>query len=203
MDWYWSKESKRQDGRLQGHGIGKGSALSQLSSNPAGSSIKSATTTINGVVINFSESGPSESQISVPTNSNVVHLSETSNPENLGNSSKTRNPGVVRRDVSFRQQCNSSGDKRQPHNVVGGYTQTSVMQTSPSISNVTSVERARARALQAVNYYNSSVLGGPVMESPAHYSGEKQLKYTDSIIICSQYSTFVVIMCGFYFITYI
>ena len=173
MDWYWSKESKRQDGHLQGNGIGKGSTLSQLISNPAGSSIKPATTTINGVVINFSENGPTESQISVPTNSNVVHLAETNNSENLGYSSKPRNPGVVRRDVSFRQQGSSSGDKRQPHNVVGGYTQTPVMQTSPSISNVTSVERAKARALQAVNYYNSSVLGGPVIESPAHYSGEK------------------------------
>ena len=180
MDWHWSKESRKQEEFFQGNGIEKSSAaLSQINPNSAGPSIKPATTTINGVVINFSESEPNQSRTPVHTNSNVVHLSETNNVENVGYRSKVKNSGIVRRDVSFRKQFNSSGDKRQPHNIVGtSYTQSPVMQTSPSaISNVTSVERARARALQAVNYYNSSVLGGPVMENPAHYSGKTWLKF--------------------------
>ena len=82
-----------------------------------------------------------------------------------------KNPHAIRREVSFRQQCNSSADKRLPHNLIGSNSQISGKQTPPSISNVTSVERARARALQAVNYYNSSVLGDPSMEPVAQFSG--------------------------------
>ena len=97
-----------------------------------------------------------------------------------------KNPHAIRREVSFRQQCNSSADKRLPANVIGSSCQIPGKQTPPSISNVTSVERARARALQAVNYYNSSVLGDPSMEPVAQFSGMHSKQTTNIFVYIFQ-----------------
>ena len=109
-------------------------------------------------------------------NGNVIHPQEIKTDGNRYFSNNIKNPHAIRREVSFRQQCNSSGEKRHPHNMV----QSSGKQTPTSINNVTSVERARARALQAVNYYNSSVLGDPTMEPPPQFAGKKN--FLDSAI---------------------
>ena len=172
MDFNWNGESTDKGTFLQQNLIEQPGTLSQMNNNSDGHSIKPATTTINGVVLHFSEDGTNKAHPSTAAKGNVFRLQENNNDENLAFTNNIKNPGVIRREVSFRQQCNSSGEKNHPHALMGTSSQTIVKQTPPSISNVTSVERARARALQAVNYYNSSVLGEPTMEPPAQYSGK-------------------------------
>ena len=170
MDMNWSGESIENGNHLQPNLIGQPTTISQINNNLDGPTTKPATTTINGVVLHFSDDGKKEST----PNGNMHRPQEMKNDggENhryLANNLK--NPHAIRREVSFRQQCNSSTDKRLPHNIIGSNSQVPGKQTPPSISNITSVERARARALQAVNYYNSSVLGDPSMEPVAQFSG--------------------------------
>ena len=172
MDMNWSGESIENGNHLQTNLIGQPSTMSQMNNNFDGCTTKPATTTINGVVLHFSEDGKNNPEST--TNGNVHRAQEIKNDGSDNHrylANNLKNPHAIRREVSFRQQCNSSADKRLPTNVIGSSCQIPGKQTPPSISNVTSVERARARALQAVNYYNSSVLGDPSMEPVAQFSG--------------------------------
>ena len=172
MDFRWNGNSTENGEFLQPTLTEQPDALSQMNNNFDGHSTKPATTTINGVVIHFSEDGTSKPKPSNTTKGSVFYLHEKNNAENFALRNNIKNPGGIRREVSFRQNYNSSGDTRNPNNLLGTSSPSTLKQTPPSISNVTSVERARARALQAVNYYNSSVLGEPTMDPPAQFSGK-------------------------------
>ena len=173
MDINWSGDSIENRHILQPNIIGQPNTVSQVNNNSDGHSTKPATTTINGVVLHFSEDGTTISSPSTNSNGNTLPHQDMKNDENRHFSNNIKNPHAIRRDVSFRQHGNSSSnDKRHPHNLIALGSQAHPKQTPQSISNVTSVERARARALQAVNYYNSSVLGDSAMEPPAQFSGK-------------------------------
>ena len=172
MDINWSGESGEKGNFLQPNLIGQPGTMSQMNNNSDGHSSKPATTTINGVVLHFSEDGKKNNDLCNTPNGNVLRPQEIKIDGNRYFTNNIKNPHAVRREVSFRQQQCNSGDKRYPHNMVVSSSQSAGKQTPPSISNVTSVERARARALQAVNYYNSSVLGDPTMEPPAQFAGK-------------------------------
>ena len=173
MEINWSGDAMEKNKFLHPNLIAQPGTYSQINNNSDTHPTKPATTTINGVVLHFTEDGIHNNDPSSTANGNAYRPTDLNMDENRHFTNSVKKPHAIRRDVSFRQQNNSSVDNRVPNNLVSSPSaQTALKQAPSSISNVTSVERARARALQAVNYYNSSVLGDPTMEPPAQFAGK-------------------------------
>jgi hypothetical protein len=190
MDINWSGESGEKGNFLQPNLIGQPGNMSQMNNNSDGHSSRPAPTTINGVVLHIDQ----HNDLSNTPNGNMLRPQEIKIDGNRYFANNIKNPHAIRREVSFRQQCNS-GDKRHQPNMVVSSSQSGGKQTPPSISNVTSVERARARALQAVNYYNSSVLGDPTMEPPAQFAGKQGFLCIGTLAVIYLYCN--IILCSF------